>query len=139
MVQKELNRWFLRNIVLKGSNELSQQLMMAIYCTEPEVQDHCELVKLLKEKLSGISSCAHSSALMTSGSPMKTITEMFPITNTSEMIDQSGECVVSNVFQQSYFPRSIKDWNELPNYIIESNNLQSFTTLLINHYNYNHA
>ena len=37
--------------------------------------------------------------------------------------------------QQSYFPRSIKDWNELPNYIIESNNLQSFTTLLINHYN----
>ena len=41
--------------------------------------------------------------------------------------------------QQSYFPRSIKDWNELPIYIIESNNLQSFTTLLINHYNYNHA
>ena len=33
--------------------------------------------------------------------------------------------------QQSYFPRSIKEWNELPSYIIESNNLQSFTTLLI--------
>ena len=41
--------------------------------------------------------------------------------------------------QQSYFPRTIKDWNELPSMIIESNNLQSFTTSIINYYNFVHA
>ena len=34
---------------------------------------------------------------------------------------------------------SIKDWNELPSMIIESNNLQSFTTSIINYYNFVHA
>lgn len=33
--------------------QLCQQLLMAIYNTQEEVEDHCELVKLLQEKLSG--------------------------------------------------------------------------------------
>ena len=41
----------------------------------------------------------------------------------------------TNSYQQSYYPtpRTIKDWNELPHHIIESNNLQSFTTALTNY------
>ena len=47
--------------------------------------------------------------------------------------------ILGTAHQQSYFPRTIKDWNELPSMIIESNNLQSFTTLIINYYNFVHA
>ena len=44
-------------------------------------------------------------------------------------------CSRTNSYQQSYYPRTIKDWNELPHHIIEiqSNNLQSFTTALTNY------
>ena len=35
-------------------------------------------------------------------------------------------CSRTSSYQQSYYPRTIRDWNELTHYIIESNNLQSF-------------
>ena len=61
---------------------------------------------------------------------------------------QTMPSVLKILFQQlrtddnssnTYFPRTIKDWNELPSMIIESNNLQSFTTSIINYYNFVHA
>ena len=30
-------------------------------------------------------------------------------------------------YQQSFYPQSIKDWNNLPSYLIESNNFDSFS------------
>ena len=46
-------------------------------------------------------------------------------------------CSRTSSYQQSYYPRTIRDWNELPHYIIESNNLQSFTiTIIVIMHNY---
>ena len=39
----------------------------------------------------------------------------------------------TNAYQTSFYPRTIKDWNQLPTHIIESNNLQSFLSQLTNY------
>ena len=44
----------------------------------------------------GVSSSAQPSVLMASGSPIKTITKMSTVADTSEVTNQSGECMVSN-------------------------------------------
>ena len=39
----------------------------------------------------------------------------------------------TNTYQTSFYPRAIKDWNQLPTHIIECNNLQSFLSQLTNY------
>ena len=39
----------------------------------------------------------------------------------------------TSAYQTSFYPRTIKDWNQLPTHIIESNNLQSFLLQLTNY------
>ena len=39
----------------------------------------------------------------------------------------------TSAYQTSFYPRTIKDWNQLPTHIIESNNLQSFLSQLTNY------
>ena len=39
----------------------------------------------------------------------------------------------TNAYQTSFYPRTIKDWNQLPTHIIECNNLQSFLSQLTNY------
>ena len=36
-------------------------------------------------------------------------------------------CHASSSYQQSFYPRSIKDWNNLPSYLIECDNFDSFS------------
>ena len=90
---------------------------MAIYCTQQEVQDHCELVKLLKVKLSGnhfgnntlhcniiyialittvaTTSSTHSSVPMTTESATESITEVTAVTNVPPEIANQSESLVS--------------------------------------------
>ena len=37
----------------------------------------------------------------------------------------------TNYYQNSFYPQTIREWNKLPTHIIESTNLQSFSSLLI--------
>jgi len=38
---------------------------------------------------------------------------------------------MTSFYQHSYFPRTIKDWNNLPVFIIESENIDTFTNHLL--------
>ena len=51
-------------------------------------------------------------------------------THTHSYITHSG---FTNSYKDSYFPRTIRDWNGLPQHIIDSPTIQSFTNNLHKH------
>ena len=42
--------------------------------------------------------------------------------------------VNKDIFKFSYFPRTIKEWNELPEHIVTSSSVEIFKSKLVDHF-----